>query len=128
MRNKLFILILALSFSLLLAACGDSQEDELLMLEVDFEPPKTATVGESIELEAIVTYGDEPVTDAREMNFEYWLGDDKENSTTVDSTNNGDGTYTVEVTFEEEGEYSIYAHTTAHDQHTMPKRTVTVNN
>ncbi|MGM8366052.1 FixH family protein [Virgibacillus sp. W0181] len=117
----------------LLAACGDNStnkseenEEELAALEVDFELPETADSNETVELKATVTYGEEFVEDAKEVNFEYWLGDDEDNSTTVESTNNGDGTYTAEVTFEEDGVYSIYAHTTARDLHTMPKKKITV--
>jgi hypothetical protein len=44
----------------------------------------------------------------------------------LEANNNEDGTYTAEVTFEEDGIYEIYAHTTARDMHTMPKKVVTI--
>lgn len=132
MYKKIWPLIILLAF-VTLAACNSNDEnealeesDELVPLEVEFEPPETADIGETVELKAIVTFGDELVDDADDVNFEYWIGEDKDNSITVDSTNNGDGSYTAEVTFEEEGIYSMYAHTTARDLHTMPKRTIAV--
>lgn len=121
-KNSLIIL----SLLLFLAACNDDGLDGLIMPEVEFEPQPIAELGESVVLEAFVTYDGEPVLDAQEMNFEYWLEDDQEQSKIVDATNNQDGTYTIEVEFEEEGEYWIYAHTTARDIHTMPKRSIKV--
>lgn len=132
---KRFITILSLVLTaVVLVACGsgsNDEDDDLLMLEVEFEPQETASVGDTVELVATVTYGDEAVTDADEMEFEYWIGDGEEtpeerDSTFVEATNNDDGTYSIEVTFEDAGEYWIYAHTTARDLHTMPKRSITV--
>src|SRR5690625_3911421 len=132
---KRFIFVLMTVFiAAVLIACGNDtveEDDELLMLEVEFEPEETASVGDTVELVATVTYGDELVTDADEMEFEYWIGDGEEapedrDSTTVEATNNGDGTYSAEITLDEQGEYWIYAHTTARDLHTMPKRSITV--
>lgn len=119
------LIILAL-FVLVLAACsnGDQEEttdssndanesEELTALEVEVDIPEQVEVGETVELKALVTYGEEDVTDAEEMNFEYWKKGDQDNSETVETTNNGDGSYTVEVTFEEEGCIEMFAHTTA---------------
>lgn len=130
MRKFMMIVVLILTASVIVA-CGNNDDDELLMLEVEFEPENKAAVGDTVELVATVTYGDEPVTDADEMEFEYWIGDGEEipeerDSTFVDAKNNNDGTYSVEVTFEEPGEYWIYAHTSARDLHTMPKRSISV--
>src|SRR5699024_12157386 len=77
-------------------------------------------------LEAYVTYGDEAVPDADEVDFEIWEMCDKDNSEHETPTNNDDGTYTLEYTFEEDGIYEVYAHTTAHDMHTMPKKEIKV--
>lgn len=123
MRKKITLLSIAL-LVLLLVACGD--DDELHILEVDFIVPETAEVGETVELEAIVTYGDEAVTDADEVVFEVWEKNDQENSEMIDATNHEDGTYTAEVTFDHDGIFEMYAHTTARDMHTMPKKEIIV--
>lgn len=132
MRNKTIILMLVLLIGSL-AACSNGGEDgteedtdELKMLEVEFQLPEKADTGEVVELKAIVTYGDEKVDDADEVEFEYWLKGNEEDTTKVESNNNGDGTYTAEVSFESDGVYEIYAHTTARDLHTMPKKSITV--
>ena len=132
------LIILAL-FVLVLAACsnGDQEEttdssndanesEELTALEVEVDIPEQVEVGETVELKALVTYGEEDVTDAEVINFEYWKMVYNDNSETVETTNNGDGSYTVEVTFEEEGVYEMFAHTTAKGQHNMPQASITV--
>lgn len=131
--RKCFLFMLAFII-IILTACSENKGeeaenlDELKALEVEFEIPETAEVGETILLKAIVTYGDEKVENADEVKFEYWEGENEDDSTTIESTNNGDGTYTAEITFERGGVFSIYAHTTARDMHTMPKKSITVGN
>src|SRR5699024_1143268 len=108
MKNKLGLIGLIITIAIL-AACGDNSNDdeELEMLEVDFELPETAEVDEDVELKATVTYGDEKVTDADQMEFEYWPEEDRDDSTFIDGENNEDGTYTAEVSFEEEDRKSV---------------------
>ena len=129
-RNKV-ILIVSLLMILVLAACGNNEAnedelDELKMLEVDFEVPETAEVDEAVELNAHVTYGDEAVADVDEIDFEIWEMCDEDNSVHEIPKNNEDGSYTLEYTFDDDGVYEIYAHTTAHDMHTMPKKQITI--
>lgn len=130
MLRKRIVLFAAIFMMAILAACGgdDSQnvEDELDMLEVDFTVPEEADVGQPVELEAYVTYGDEDVNDADEVDFEIWEMCDEDNSVHETPINNDDGTYTLEYTFEDDGVYEIYAHTTAHNMHTMPKKEITI--
>lgn len=108
-----------------LVACGE-QEEELHFLEVDFDVPEQVAVNETVELKATVTYGEELVTDADEVVFEVWEKNDRENAQFYDAVNNEDGTYTYELSFDRDGIFEMYAHTTARDQHTMPLREVTV--
>lgn len=126
MRNKLIIVLFTLVFGLV--ACGneDANNLELKDLGVEFNVPEHIEVGETLELKAIVTYGDEDVTDADDVNFEVWEKGDRDNGKRYDATNNGDGTYTAEVTFDHDGIFEMYAHTTARDLHTMPKREIVV--
>ncbi|WP_042150111.1 FixH family protein [Paucisalibacillus sp. EB02] len=132
--RKIWMVMFVLLLTILTACNNDTENkagqetEELKMLEVDFEVPEKVGVGETVVLKAIVTYGDEEVKDADEVNFEYWLQGDDDNTTTVESINNEDGTYTAEVSFETDGVYEIYAHTTARELHTMPKKAITVGN
>lgn len=125
MRKLTLAMMVFLIVGIVAACGGKSGSDELLSLEVDFTVPETTTAGETVELHAFVTYGDEDVTDANVV-FEVWEVNDEENSVKIDATNNGDGSYTIDYTFDEPGTYEMYAHTDAHDLHTMPKKQVIV--
>src|SRR5690625_6623948 len=111
MRKIISILLMVFLVGVL-AACGNDgengEEEELFLLEVDFDIPEHAEVGESIELKATVTYGDELVTDAHEVVFEVWEKGDEQNSEMIDGENNEDGTYTADDRFEHDGRYEKY--------------------
>lgn len=127
--NKKILLLIAVVFMTFLVACNDNagdETDELKALEVDFETPEKVEVDEVVELKATVTYGEDVVLDADEVVFEYWLHGNEEDSVKVNANNNEDGTYTAEVSFDADGIYEIYAHTTARDLHTMPKNSIIV--
>ena len=103
-RFTLFLLLVTLLF---VSACNHEAENEevdafqeLTVLQVEFIVPEIAEAGEEITLEAMVTYGEEIVTDADEVTFEYWEVDHRENSILLDAHNNGDGTYSAKVVFE----------------------------
>lgn len=128
-RNSLLLMFILLIG--VLAACNstaetENEDEELKTLDVVFEVPEQADIDETIELNAIVTYGDEEVTDADEVKFEYWETGNEEDSIMMDANNNEDGTYSADVSFDHDGVYEIYAHTTARDLHTMPKKSITV--
>ncbi|MDY0393198.1 FixH family protein [Virgibacillus halophilus] len=130
--KRLWLVTIIFCLTAILAACSgqdgekDMQSEQTPMLKVEFKLPDTAKIKEQIELKAIVTYGDEKVKDADDVTFEYWKKDEKDNSTKVASKNNKDGTYTANVSFDETGTYELYAHTTARDLHTMPKKSIDV--
>lgn len=130
LRKKMLLVLSALivaAFALVACSSNEANEtDELAILEVDFTVPETADVGETVELEAFVTYDEEPVAEAEEVDYEIWEMCDKDNSVHEQPTNNNDGTYTLEYAFEEDGVYEVYAHTTAHNMHSMPKKQITV--
>lgn len=87
--KRLLLVFVGFSLIFALAACGDNEEEveELLELNVDFVVPETAEVGEEVELKAIVTYGDEKVTDAKQMDFEIWERGNEEESETIEAEN-----------------------------------------
>lgn len=123
LKRLLFLFVLP---AVLLFACSNNDNEELAFIEVDFVVPEEAIdAGETVELLANVTYGDDIETDAV-VKYEVWLSGDQDNSETFEATNNGDGSYTADYTFEEAGTYEMYAHTDAQDMHTMPKKEVVV--
>lgn len=128
MKRKVWMALIVLALGFLLAACGndDNEADELDALDVDFDPPEEADVDETIEFKADVTFGGEKVTDAQDMQFEYWKAGDRENNTFEDGENNDDGSYSIDVSFDEDGVYEVFAHTTAEGMHDMPKKYIAV--
>lgn len=132
-KNQFWIILIAFAM-ISLGACGTNSNDEAAqeeteepeVLEVQFDLPETADVNETIELQATVTYGDELIEDADEVIFEHWEQGHEDDSTMLEANNNEDGTYTAEVSFENDGVYEIYAHTTARDMHTMPRKSVII--
>lgn len=128
--SKKLLIATFLIITLILGACGGNEEegatDELKELKVDFVVPESVQVDEKVELKATVTYGDEPVEDADEVVFEIWEQGNEEDSIKIDGIHVENGEYTAETTFDNAGVYEMYAHTTARDLHTMPKKEVTV--
>lgn len=121
-----------ISFLLLigvLAACGNNDEEnlneELPTLDVGFDVPETIDLGETINLEAHVTYDDEPEEEA-EVVFEIWKLGHEDDSEMLDGKNEGGGDYTLDYTFEDEAVYEMYAHTDAQGLHTMPKKQIVI--
>src|SRR5699024_8322134 len=96
------------------------------VLEVDLQVNDSIEAGETLDLLAEVTYGDEIVTDADEVEYEIWEKGEKDDSYFLEADNHEDGTYTAETTFDKDGIYHVQVHVTARDMHTMPEQEVTV--
>ncbi|HLR64040.1 MAG TPA: FixH family protein [Pseudogracilibacillus sp.] len=127
--KKYGLLIFTFSLLFVLAACGnnnDENNEEMAMVEVDYQLPETAEVGEEVELIAVVTFEDEPVEDAKELDFEVWEKGDRDNGDMLEAEHVGDGKYVATYTFDRDGIFESYAHTTARDMHVMPKKEITI--
>lgn len=132
--KKIALPLLSFFLILLLAACGNTEEqtsketggDEVSLhpLLVDLELPETAKAGEEVIIRTIVTMNDEIVGDADEM--EYEIENDAGESEKVEAQFDGEEAYTIQKKFEEPGTYTVTAHTTARSQHTMPSKEITV--
>ncbi|NCU18547.1 FixH family protein [Pallidibacillus pasinlerensis] len=111
------------------SSTGDAEEniDEMPEpLNVELILPEKAALGESIEIKAHVTQGEENVDDAYEVVFEIWVENDKENSEMIDYTEYRDGIYSIKKVFEEPGVYHVQSHVTARGMHIMPTKQVIV--
>ncbi|SES93901.1 YtkA-like [Oceanobacillus limi] len=132
MNKTLIKLFLGTLLIITLAACtnndsnADDQEEELATLDVELQVSEAIEVNEKLEMKAAVTYGDEPVPDAEEVEYEVWEEGQKDNSILIEATNHEDGSYTAETTFEKDGIFHVQVHVTAEGLHTMPKQEVTV--
>ena len=122
------VLVMAL---IALSGCSDnegadkenSEEPNLQIIEVKVETdPTTIEVGKDTEIKAIVTQGDELVSDANEVQFEIWKeGAADDDHFKKEASLQDEGEYVINYSFEEKGKYFIIAHTTARDMHNMPK-------
>ncbi|AXI09972.1 hypothetical protein CV093_14865 [Oceanobacillus sp. 143] len=127
-----FAIFFAILIVAALSACGAKEDstnadsEEIVPLEVEFSVPETAEVDEEVKLIATVTYGEESVAEADDVTFEIWEQGMEDKSNKYEATNNGDGTYTMETSFDHDGIYEMFAHVTAKDMHTMPKKSITV--
>lgn len=98
---------------------------EEVMVEV--LTPAEVAPNEEIVLEAKVTQGDKNVDDAT-VEFEVWESGLRDEGEMIEGKRSADGVYTADYTFEKEGVYYMYAHTTAGAYHVMPKHEFIVGN
>ena len=124
----LFLFIVVLGT---LVACTKQEEPitevpELEPLAVELTVTETVEIGETVNMKALVTMGDEKIADADEVVYEIWEEGKKAESEMIDAINEEEGIYTAETSFDHEGLFHIQVHVTARAQHTMPVKTVTV--
>ncbi|MCC2927996.1 MULTISPECIES: FixH family protein [Bacillus] len=95
------------------------------VLDVKLTGPEKVKPGEHAAYEAAVSYGDEAVTDADEVEFEVWK-DGEKNDSKMFKAKQEDGVYRLETEFKEDGVYTVQSHVTAKKQHSMPTLKVQV--
>ena len=122
-KNALFLSV-CMTAILILFGCQEKAAEEELPAMIDVQvkiSPDAPKVNEAILFDVTVTQGEEKVTDASSVEFEFGKKDgaDKEKITV---THNKDGVYSLEKSFDTEGEYYIIPHVTARDMHAMPKK------
>ncbi|MFD2925097.1 FixH family protein [Halobacillus naozhouensis] len=139
MKNLTKIAML-LGLIIILAACGSSTENgeseesnttsnkEPIMpeVEVQFEEEPLPLKEETV-IQAVVTKGENKVTDAESVKFEIWhTNAGQEQSDTVKAEHTSDGIYEAAYTFEKPGTYQVIAHTQTATMHVMPQVEVKV--
>lgn len=120
------VILLVLGLTLLLSACSTQVEQPLAVVQVNIELPDNVVAGEEAVLKAHISYGEEPVSDADEVQFEIWQEDKKDESVWIDAELEDEGTYRVTKMFAEAGTYLVQSHVTAKDMHVMPTRRLEV--
>lgn len=93
-------------------------------VKVDIQTPEKVDVGKDVDLMAHVTQGGKNVDDADEVKFEVWESGNRDNGQMLDGKFDKEGIYKATTKFDHDGVYYMYAHTTAHGLHTMPKQKV----
>jgi hypothetical protein len=133
MLRKFAIFVLITMFSLIIAACGDGnendaseQDEKLEPIQVNLEVPEKGNKGEKIVFSTVVSHGEEKVEDASEVKYEVWKVGQKDKSEMIEAKHEKNGIYEAEKTFEEDGLYTVQVHVTARDMHTMPKAEIQI--
>ncbi|MFS0877834.1 FixH family protein [Solibacillus isronensis] len=131
--KKWFYSLVAVPF--LLVGCGDDPEVETLetaevpaIVDVHIQTAEQLNVGETIQLAARVTQDEEAVNDAKEVKFEVWESGLRDKGEMLDGELTEDGIYVADYTFDHDGVYYMFAHTTARGMHVMPKQELIVGN
>lgn len=120
----------------LLFGCGgeepevDTLDSGVMPMEIVVEPqtPALLNANEMVQLAARVTQNNEAVDDAEEVKFEVWESGFRDKAQMVDGKLSENGIYTAEYTFDHEGVYFMFSHTTARGLHAMPKQKIIVGN
>lgn len=115
----------------LLVGCGEKKESAALpepevaaIPEVEILTSKEVAINETIDLAAQVVQGGKKVDNAV-VQFEVWESGKRDQSQMIDGELEKDGVYKATTTFDHDGVYYMYAHTTANGVHTMPKQQIT---
>lgn len=138
---KKWLISLFVAVPLLLVGCNsdDSKDNDeankntesvdpaSLEVVVDILTPEKLEVNRAVELQAKVTQNNKAVDDA-EVKFEVWESGFKDKGQMIEGKLDKDGVYKAEFTFDHDGVYYMYAHTTARGMHTMPKQKLIVGN
>lgn len=134
---KMKKIVLAAVLALTLAACSDEADTpidtndvvaEISEVEIEFLTPQQLNVNEPVKLEVKLTQGDEIINDADDVQFEVWQSGLRDEGELIEGEFIGDGVFSAETTFKEDGIYYMYAHTNARGMHVMPKLEMTVGN
>lgn len=131
MKKTIAALVMA---TMTLVGCSDEQATEvnsqqegtLEEVMVEFQTPTELAVNEEVVLSVKVTQGDEAVDDADSVEFEVWESGMRDASEMIDGHLTEDGVYEAKYTFDHDGVYYMFAHTTARGLHVMPKQELTV--
>lgn len=124
MIKKPRLSILVVFVFLIMTACSGQREEERVPQFLDVRlsvMPEHGNMNEPIMFTAEIMYGDQPVTDPDEVEFEMWRAND-EHHEHIPVEHASGGIYKLEKTFSLEGTYYVYAHVTAESMHAMPKK------
>lgn len=119
--------------AMMLTGCGAEEESHTNHEETTFQEivvqiqtAEQLPVGEEVVLSAKVSQGEEAVDDADKVEFEVWESGLRDEGKMIEGKLTKDGVYEANHTFDHDGVYYMYAHTTARGLHTMPKQKLTV--
>ena len=108
---------------LLLAGCSGPPTEKL---EVTIKATKHEVEAfEPVKITSLVTVNNEPISSGAELEFEL-VNPDGKSVGTVTPTNEGEGQYSIETSFDGLGTYKIISHVSYGGLHEMPEVEVTL--
>lgn len=117
MKKLLYLIVL------LLAGCSAPPTETL---EVTIKATKHEVEAfEPVKITSLVTVDNEPISSGAELEFEL-INPDGTSIGTVTPTNEGEGLYAIETSFDGQGTYKIISHVSYGDLHEMPEVEVTL--
>lgn len=126
MFKKIFTIFLMFAF---LIGCQSSNGEggiSEVVSKFTFSP-KTAKINEPITFKLKITADGKNIENAQNVKFEFWLdkkADEEHMMETVLHQDNG--IYSLDKSFDEPGEYSVYYHADAEGKHLMEKYQFTI--
>ncbi|WP_255902137.1 FixH family protein [Priestia aryabhattai] len=121
--KKLSMLLLILVIAVVGCSKGNEQKSQEVKGEI--EVPQTINANKTVSIEVLVTQGDQKIENADAVQIQV----EKEgyiNQEMIDTKHEGNGTYSTDYTFKEDGDYTITAHVTIKGDMKMFTKKVTV--
>jgi len=121
--KKLSILLLVLVIAVVGCSKGNEQKSQEVKGEI--EVPQTINANKTVSIEVLVTQGNKKIKNADAVQIQV----EKEgyiNQEMIDAKHQGNGAYSTDYTFKDDGEYTITAHVTIKGDMKMFTKKVTV--
>jgi hypothetical protein len=121
--KKLSMLLLVLIIAVV--GCSKGNEQKSQEVKGTIEVPQTIKANEKTSINVLVTQGDQKIENADAVQIQV----EKEgyiNQEMIDAKHQGNGAYSTDYTFKEDGEYTITAHVTIKGDMKMFTKKVTV--
>ncbi|NEW02654.1 FixH family protein [Bacillus megaterium] len=121
--KKLSMLLLVLVIAVV--GCSKGNEQQSQEVKGTIEVPQTIKANEKTSINVLVTQGDKKIENADAVQIQV----EKEgyiNQEMIDAKHEGNGAYSIDYTFKDNGEYTITAHVTIKGDMKMFTKKVTV--
>ncbi|QDZ79446.1 FixH family protein [Priestia megaterium] len=121
--KKLSMLLIILVIAVVGCSKGNEQKSQEVKGEI--QVPQTIHANKTVSIEVLVTQGDQKIENADAVQIQV----EKEgyiNQEMIDAKHEGNGIYSTDYTFKEDGDYTITAHVTIKGDMKMFTKKVTV--
>lgn len=103
---------------------GQQQADTFQTLQAELDAPSETALNEPVTLSVSLTYENEMVSNANEVDFEIWRDGARDTSKVTAAEEADNGTYSIETSFTEDGIYHIQANVSAEGNQLTPSQRI----